>query len=250
MTERSARHHKPSRPPFSSFPTHLESAESNLNFEAIFTYSWRCSTDQGALLHGDEVARTLLRDAAAEVTGRYNLLLIKEAQDAVNSRLSEEIDSDPRLVVSGRVQLSASEQMLASAHQRAVAARDLQVSEAAETARLEVLRERLLDKRLGPVWWIDRFADLQFSTGDPASKAESVLQAFHLMVGVIRTEAAQVQTDEISVVRARVNELLSSLEAPETRKRAADLLETVIHTLAPEGGSKAAVDLHDGRQGG
>ncbi len=126
---------------------------------------------------------------------------------------------------------------IVAAGRREEAAREQRIAEAAETARLELLRERLLDRRLGPVWWVDRYADLQFATGDPATKTASVLTAFdRLAVALRRDEVRNTEGQgvEVAVLRARAGELLAALEDPSTRERAGHLLETVVALFSHE----------------
>ncbi|WP_413811282.1 hypothetical protein [Streptomyces sp. OE57] len=156
------------------------------------------------------------------------------AETAVNHMLSEEIRDDQRLCVTGGVTVVVTEDTLLAACRRSEAAERHRVEEAAHIARLEVLRDLLLDGGLGLVWWIDRYADLQFSAGDPKSKTESVLGAFRLVSDALHADAAFGQGDENVLMRARIEELLDAFRNPDTRMRAMDLLETVLSLLTPE----------------
>ncbi|MEU5025604.1 hypothetical protein [Streptomyces milbemycinicus] len=156
------------------------------------------------------------------------------AETAVNRILSKEIRDDQRLCVTGQVTVVAAEDMLLAARRRREVAERHHVEEAAHVARLEVLRDLLLDRGLGLVWWIDRYADLQFSAGDPKTKTESVLDAFQLVSDALHADAAFGQRDANALVRARVEELLSAFRDPGTRTRAMDLLETVLSLLSPQ----------------
>ncbi|MGY1435257.1 hypothetical protein [Streptomyces sp. LHW50302] len=214
------------------FITRLESANHGLYFEARITYGWQRVPEQGPLLYGDEVARSLLRDLASRICADYPVLLNREAQDAVNAELGQPICGDPRLEVTGRVRLSVADHTVAIARRRVEAAEQQRLAEAAETARLEILRERLLDQHLGPVWWVDRYADLQFATGDPKQKTKSVLDAYELIADLLRrTDPERRADDEMAALRARASELLATLEDPATRKRAGNLLEAMVATF-------------------
>ncbi|MFG3259888.1 hypothetical protein [Streptomyces sp. NPDC048172] len=207
--------------------------DSGLYFEARLTCRWQSAT--GPLLFGDVVARCLLRDAANTVSSRYPVLLPSEAEDAVNARLSEPLRQDPRLEATGRVRLSITQDTEVLARRRAEAAAQQRLAEETETVRLELLRERLLDRQLGVVWWLDRYADLQFADGDPDEKTKSVLAAFRQVTQTLRSDtgAGEGRAGEIAVLRARIDELLATFEDPATSKRAFDLLETVIATILP-----------------
>ncbi|MCT9107024.1 hypothetical protein N4G69_15510 [Streptomyces mirabilis] len=222
------------------FSTRLKSADRGLCFDARFTYEWRPVAETGPLLHGDAVAQTLMGSAAAAVARRYEIFLVGAAQAAVNSALSREMSADPRLLVTGVAALSITEETAAAARGRRQAAERLWADEAVTTEKLEILRERLLDHRLGLAWWIDRFADLQFAAGNPATKAEAVVSAFETLTRALRADRADAVPDEKSMIRARVEELLTALEDPVTGQRAADLLEVIIRTLAPPTASNAS----------
>lgn len=214
------------------FVTRLESADHGLYFEARITYSWQRLPEQGSLLYGDEVARSLLRDLASDICANYPVLLNREAQDAVNAELGQPVCDDPRLKVTGGVRLSVADHTVAIAQRRVEAAEKQRLAAVAETARLELLRERLLDQHLGPVWWVDHYADLQFATGDPKQKTQSVLDAFELITDVLRrTGPKRRGDDEMAALRARASELLATLEDPATRKRAGNLLEAMASTF-------------------
>lgn len=226
-----------------SFPTVLDSADRGLHFEATCTYSWEpADTDTAPLLYGDAAARTLLRDAAAATAIGHPVLRPADAEAAINAELSDGIRTEPRLVVRGTVTLRVSDEVLTAAHRRVRLTEEQHEKEVVETARLEALRERLLDRGLGLAWWIDRFADVQYVAGDPAARTTSVIQAYRTLADALRAESIDVQADDKSVIRARVEELLAVLEDPTTGKRAANLLEEVIRTLAPEANTAMAAD--------
>ncbi|WP_159073448.1 hypothetical protein [Streptomyces sp. RTd22] len=200
-----------------------------------FAYDWTPEAPQQApLLHGDAVARSLLTEHAAKALCTYPILMAETAETAVNRRLSEEIRDDERLRVTGRSTVIVEEDTLLAARRRSEAAERHRVEGAAQVARLEVLRDLLLDGGLGLVWWIDRYADLQFSAGDPKAKTESVIGAFRLLTDALHADAAFGRHDENALMRARVEELLNAFHDPSTRSRAMDLLETVLSLLAPE----------------
>ncbi|WP_147450891.1 hypothetical protein [Streptomyces hoynatensis] len=174
-----------------------------------------------------------MRDVAASVAERYSVVQADDAEAAINRELSTPIRSDSRLSVSGRTALSVSEETSAAAQRREAAVQHEQVRAAAELARLEALRELLLDRRLGLAWWVDRYADAQFAVGDPAAKTRSVLTAFGLLTDALRADMARGRPDENAAIRARVEELLAAFHDPATRTRAIDLLDTILQTLVP-----------------
>lgn len=136
------------------------------------------------------------------------------AETAGNRVLSEEICDDQRLRVTGRVTVVVAEDTLLAARRRSEAAEQHRVEEAAHVSRLEVLRDLLLDGGLGLVWWIDRYADLQFSAGDPKTKTESVIGAFRLVTDALHADTTFSQHDKNALMRARVEELLGAFHNP------------------------------------
>ncbi|MEE1796420.1 hypothetical protein PUR28_37525 [Streptomyces sp. BE308] len=217
------------------FTTRLRSADHGLLIEARFVYDWQpLDPPGGVILHGDAVARSMLTDLAAASAAVYPVLLADTAEAAINRELSHEIRTDPRLSVSGLVTLAVSEDTLLAATRRTVAAEHEHVREASRTTRLEALRRLLLDEKLGLVWWIDRYADLQFAAGDPSAKIASVITAFQLATDALRIDVAGNQPDDRTVVRARFEEILAVLDDPQTTRRAADLLEHILRTFAPQ----------------
>ncbi|MFG3242155.1 hypothetical protein [Streptomyces sp. NPDC048157] len=225
------------------FTTRLRSADHGLLIEARFDYGWKPLTPPGvALLHGDAVARSILTDIAAASAADYPVLLVDAAEAAINRQLSHEICIDPRLSVSGHATLNVTEDTRLAATRRTVAAEHEHVREASLITRLENLRRLVLDQRLGLVWWIDRYADLQFAAGDPGAKMASVIRAFQLATDALCIDTAQNDPDDRTVIRARMEEILALLSDPQTTIRAADLLGHILHTFDPH------TSRHDQRQ--
>ncbi|MFI7246486.1 hypothetical protein [Streptomyces qinglanensis] len=213
--------------------TRFESADTGLHFEAQISCSWQ--QVQESLLYGDEAARSLIREAAAPVCRAYPVLLTAEAQDAVNARLSGGIRDDPRLVVHGEVRLIVAEHTRKQALRRMEVAEAQRLREAAETARLEAVRERLTDRRLGPVAWTERYADLQFATGDPAAKMQSVLAAYDAIAQWLRsTDPESAGPPGGAALRARASELIAVLEDPARQEHAAQLLDAALSVFQPK----------------
>ncbi|WP_030888494.1 MULTISPECIES: hypothetical protein [Streptomyces] len=215
------------------YVTRFESADSGLHFEARIGYSWQ--QRQAPLLCGGEAARTLIRETAVPVCHTYPVLLTAEAQDAVNARMDGGIREDPRLLVHGEVQLTVAEHTRQQALRRTEAAEAQRLREAAETARLEAVRERLTDRRLGPVAWAERYADLQFATGDPASKMRSVLAAYDAIAQWLRsTDSEPAGPPGGAALRARASELIAVLEDPARQEHAAQLLDAALSVFQPK----------------
>jgi hypothetical protein len=216
-----------------SFCARLPSADHGLFFHARFAYGWEQEPSSStALLHGDAVARSLLTTRVADALVGYPVLMAETAEDMANRALSTDIRDDARLSVSGHVVVSVPKDTLAVARGRIRAAEVHRIGAAGHVARLEALREILLDRTLGPVWWVDRFADLQFAAGDPKAKTESVLEALRLVTEVLRADGEPARHGENALIKARIEELISAFQDPDTRPRMTGLLESVLGFFA------------------
>ncbi|MGP4112123.1 hypothetical protein ACTWP5_14555 [Streptomyces sp. 4N509B] len=161
------------------------------------------------------------------------MLLADDAEAAINRDLSEPLRSDPRLVVNGSVSLTITDDSRIVADERIRAAQREQQAMAGLISHLEGLRELLLDRHLGIVWWIERYADCQFAVGDPAAKTASLLRTFRMITGALAADQERSQSDVNAVIKARVAELLAALDDPVSGRRVLDLLETMLRTLTP-----------------
>ncbi|MFJ8437098.1 hypothetical protein ACIQ9P_37965 [Kitasatospora sp. NPDC094019] len=210
----------------------LSSARGELRFEAVMSYGFSVPVNvEFAPVHPHALARSLLRVEAERVSRRFPPLETAEAEDAINAKLAAPVVTDPRLTISGVVRLSLDAETTEFARQEELAERRIWLDEQRETARLIALRERLANDALGLTWWIDKYADLQFATGDPEAKAEGVIQAFTAIRAALRREQIELMSNERDLVLARVDELLTALEDPGTGARAAGLLEQLVHIL-------------------
>lgn len=214
---------------FTSFP---ESADRGLCFRADIAYRWRLLDGGGRLLQPDAVARSLLADTVAEAVARFPALSAEGAQTAAQGRLSEEIEDGDRLAVAGEVRLHLDPGVEAEARERASAAQRVRMREAAETARLEEVRNRFLQPDVAMAWWLERFADDVFTAQDPESQAQapehkvrSAIGALRHLASVPRAEAGREDLLVPQGIRARVDELLAVLEDPHQRSAAVVLLE-------------------------
>lgn len=215
-----------------SFTTALNSARGGLRFTAVVSYDFVVPADiEAPPLHPHALTRSLLRAEAERVSQRFLPLQTEEAEDAVNGALADQLGVDPRITITGGVVLSLDAETAEYARQQALTERRIRLDEQRETARLAALRERLADDALGLTWWIDKYADLQFATGDPEAKAIAVIKAFAGVRAALRREEIDLMPKERDLVAARVDELLSALEDPDTGARAAGLLEQLVHIL-------------------
>lgn len=238
------------RVPRPSLSTQVESADRGLHFEVVVRYSWRLSPDsEKPLLHPDAVARSLLHDAVTTVAGKYRVCQASSASDAMNRILAEPVREDSRLIVEGKATVHVPRAIRAAAKVRAREEEFLRLAQHRETVRLELLAERLSDARLGPVWWVDRYADLQFAAGDPQAKVASVLAALQNLQQTIQAAESESLTEERSRIRRKVDELFHSFDDPQTFTLAMQVVDRAIQSIGLNlplpGDVSAGVDAHD-----
>ncbi|WP_143173410.1 hypothetical protein [Nocardiopsis flavescens] len=215
--------------PNRKFSILIESADRGLYFEAKFDYEWRIREEnQDKILNPDAVARSLLADAVRGKVAAHPVLHTNEAEWAANRQLSKPIVTDERLLITGQVRLWTPPTVAEEARVRTAAANRVRLQEAAETARLDALRDRLFSQDLGLVWWIDRYADSQFTDGDPAEKTASAVRAFKTLTHALRQDSMRENPNDTALLRARMEELITVLENPKL----ASILEELIAFLA------------------
>lgn len=203
----------------------VASADTGLYFDAVLTYGWTLTDGaEDRVLHPDEVARSLLVGVVRSATERYPILHLHEAEWSANECLSQRIDIDDRLTVHGRVRLGVSAATEAQARARLRARERVYLEEAEHTARLEVLRERLLSDGLGLVWWLDRHEPKQ-GAHEPRQWVRELIKSYEEFAAALRRDRAAVETEEKALLRARVEEALTLAEEPEIAKRFAYYLE-------------------------
>lgn len=227
-----------------SFPASLESKDHGLHYHAVVRYRWRLNSDPLAPrpLAPDALARHLLREELASVASKYRLLDRAAAADAMNSTLSHELwDHERRLRVEGRVRIRVPKSTREAALRRAEEEEALRSAHARETVELELLLDRLADPVLGPVWWVSRYADLQFATGDPKQKVDSVLDAFKQLHETLHAARVDQTSDEKLLVRRKIEEVFSVIEDKETLSLALQVMNRTMDYLGIHGmGSSAA----------
>ncbi|MEW1629000.1 hypothetical protein AB0387_16570 [Streptomyces sp. NPDC089173] len=214
-----------------SFPVSLESKNHGLHYHAVVRYRWRLNPHCLAPrpLAPDALARNLLREELTNVASKYRLLDRAAAADAMNCMLNQELwDHERRLRVEGRVRIRVPKPAREAALRRAEEEEALRSAHARETVELELLLDRLADPVLGPVWWVSRYADLQFATGDPKQKVNSVLDAFQRLQETLQSARTDQTSDEKLLVRRKIEEVFSVIEDKETLSLA---LQFMNHTL-------------------
>lgn len=224
----------PGRKTPQQFTTLLKSLRASLYFTAAFEYE---AVPAPGLheppLHPHAVARSHLREQASDITQTYLPQAWKEAEDAVNTLLSQPLCSEPRLIITAGVSLSLDTETETLSRRQEQAERQLVSADHDETVRLDLLRTRLLDPCLGLMSWLDRHTDTLNAPDHPADTAAAVIASFTAVhTALLRDTGAQAQT---ALVRARVDELLATLENPKTAQRAAQVLEQLVHIIHSEG---------------
>jgi hypothetical protein len=103
-----------------------------------------------------------------------------------------------------------------------------------ETLRLEALRGRLLDPRLGPVWWADRFIDRELLEADGAMRVEQIFGAFDVLRDRIASYETSSLSDDQVWIRARLDELFSRLDDPAVMTHVLRLTHALLSAMGAE----------------
>ncbi|MQS02829.1 hypothetical protein [Streptomyces alkaliterrae] len=157
--------------------------------------------------------------------------------------LSQDLwDHEKRLRVEGRVRVHISKPTREMALQRADGETALRSAHARETVELELLLERLTDPALGPVWWVRRYADLQFAAGDPKEKVESVLSAFKQLQETLHAAKIDQTADEKLLVRRKIDEVFSVVEDEESLSLALQVMNRTLDLMWVNGSGQVAQD--------
>ncbi|MFD7224495.1 hypothetical protein ACFV9P_26315 [Streptomyces sp. NPDC059892] len=213
----------------------MRSNRPGLRFTALLAYTFTPPPEQKEPpLHPHAVARSHLREQASLITSDFRPLDFREAEDAVNTMLAAPLHSEPRLVIEAGAHLSLDDETEALAQRQEHTEQRLVAADHDESVRLDLLRTRLLDPRLGLVSWLDRHADLLPTPAAPDNQAAEVISAFDVVhAALLRRLTGHVRADS-ALVHARVDELLAALENPATAERAAGILEQLVQVIHGE----------------
>ncbi|ANZ17795.1 hypothetical protein SNOUR_22610 [Streptomyces noursei ATCC 11455] len=217
-----------------SFSASLESKDRGLHYRAVIRYRWWLNPDSPAPrpLAPDEMARYLLREELTRVARTYRLLDRAAAADAMNSVLGQELsDHEQRLWVVGHVRIRVPKPTREAALRRAAEEEVLRSAHARETVELDLLLDRLTDPVLGPVWWVSRYADLQFATGDPKQKVVSVLGAFKELQKTLHAARIDQTSNEKLLVRRKIEEVFNVIEDKESLSLALQVMNRTLDHL-------------------
>ncbi|QRV35994.1 hypothetical protein I6J42_19500 [Streptomyces californicus] len=203
-------------------------------FHATVHYRWRINAESSAPrpLAPDDLARHLLTAELEGVAGKYRLLHRDAARDAMNAELCQELwDAEQRIGVEASVHLRITKEDKQLAQQRAEEEAVLRSAHARQTVELELLLDRLTDQILGPVWWVSRYAELQFATGDPEKKVESFLRAFAVLQKTLHAASIDQISDEKLLVRRKIEEVFSVIEDKESLDLALQVMNRTLEHL-------------------
>lgn len=231
-----------------SFSASLESKDQGLCYRAVIRYRWSLNHDSSAPppLLPDALARNILREELAGVAVRYRLLDCSAAQDAMNSLLSRELcDDEERIRTEAHVRLRLPKPTRRAALQRHEEEAALHSAHARESVRLDLLLDRLTDPALGPVWWLDRYADLQFAAGDPKAKVESMLDAFTQLQKALIIAKTDRIADERLLARRKIEEIFTVIEDGESLSLALQVMNRTLDHLGVRGGRTTAVNRNE-----
>ncbi|MCU7705101.1 hypothetical protein ACGILS_02380 [Streptomyces albidoflavus] len=226
-----------------SFSAYLESKDYGLRHRVMIRYRWRINLESPAPgpLAPDALARNLLREELGSVARTYPLLQSAAAEDAMNSVLNHELwDHEKRIRVEGRVRIRVSKPIRKEALQRIEGEMALRSAHARETVELSLLLDRLTDPALGPVWWVSRYADLQFAAGDPKEKVKSVLCAFKQLQETLHAAKIDQTADEKLLVRQKIEEVFSVVEDEESLSLALQVMNRTLDHLGVNGSGRSA----------
>lgn len=217
-----------------SFSTSLESGDRGLYFHAVIRYRWRLNPESSAPqpLAPTSLVQHLLRERIAGVLCNYRILDKSAAKNAANSLLDRElVDDEHRVIIEGRVQLRIPRPAKSVALMRAAEETDLRTAYARETVELELLLDRLTDSSLGPVWWVSRYADLQFASGDADKKIRSTLAAFSELQKTLDTARINQTKDQRVFLRRKIDEVFSVIEDEQSLSLALQVMNRTLEHI-------------------
>ncbi|SDY04054.1 hypothetical protein SAMN05444365_101464 [Micromonospora pattaloongensis] len=92
----------------------------------------------------------------------------------------------------------------------------IQSAFAKENVQLELLLRRLTDPAIGPMWWMQRYADIQFAVGDPKPKVKSMLEAFAELRRALEVAKVDKIDDLRLQARHKLDEVFAAIEDPQS----------------------------------
>ncbi|MFC9068737.1 hypothetical protein [Streptomyces harbinensis] len=227
------------RQPASNGIRHFESRLPSLSkglyfcgrFSSTVTLSPQCSV---GTRHANAVARAMLRQKAVGITSGFHPLDFREAEDAVNAVLSLPSTVDPQLTVQAHVSICLDPDTKLLADRQLAAEQALAVAHHEKTVRLELLRDRLLDPNLGLLSWLDQHAETLNASDVTKARVDEVISAFQTLHTTLLRSGSPEPTTASTLIRARVDILLSALEDPAVATAAARVLQQLVNLIHHE----------------
>ncbi|MEV6038448.1 hypothetical protein AB0L65_45380 [Nonomuraea sp. NPDC052116] len=165
----------------------------------------------------------------ADIARTCRILDRDAAQDAINAALGQGVqDDEHRVRIEAHVQLRVPKSEKTVALQRIDEETAIRTAHARETVELDLLLSRLTDPALGPVWWVTRYADLQFAAGDPEKKIKSVLAAFNELRNVLHSAEVDRTPDLQLLVRLKIHEVFSAIQDERSLLFAMELMNRIL----------------------
>ncbi|MFI2661776.1 hypothetical protein [Micromonospora carbonacea] len=212
---------------FSMYP---ETLDEGLHYDVRVRYSWRPNPDfrHDPPRMPDPLARHVVRETVRRVASQYRLFEYRRAEDAVNAELCRDLcDAEARILISGSGRISVSRAARREMRRRSAEEDALHSAFARETVQLRMLQLRLTDPALGLIWWVNRYADLQFAAGDPRAKVTSVIAAFQTLRETL-ADADDRDAEPRVQIRRAVEEIVAGVEDPDTLVLAMEMLHRTL----------------------
>ncbi len=179
-------------------------------------------------------SRSLLRETVEPTVQKYDVADLAAAEAAANSELSMPLGEGCRIRVEGEISLTVPQETNKLSNDLAVLEARLRLEQHHDTIRLSLLRERLADPALGLVWWMDRYADLQFATGDPEVKVKSIIGAYKTIREYLSETELQVETGDRAYVRRRIDEVFDTLGDSDALAMTLEIANRIIRKIGHE----------------
>ena len=213
----------------SSFSMFQETLDPGLYYNVRLRYCWRANPAslQPLPRMPDALARHVLGRTVSGTAARYRLFQHRSAQDAINADLCQDItDAENRIFISASARVLVPRDQQRAMRRRTTEENALRAVFARETVELQLLLCRLTDPTLGPVWWMNHYADLQFAAGDPAAKATSIVNAFKTLRQTLADDGRD--TEPKARLRRTMAEIVADVENPDALMLAMDLLQRTL----------------------
>ncbi|MFH9405154.1 hypothetical protein ACH4JS_36140 [Streptomyces sp. NPDC017638] len=221
----------------------LESKDIGLHYQAVIRYRWWIDSETPAALPTDldALVRRTLSEQIAKIATEHKISDRVSAQKAMNDVIGRRLrDVKNRLSFEGRVRLVVPRFIRKVARRRFAEETELRSVHARQTVELELLLERMTDKTLGPVWWVNQYADIGSEVEDP-QKHINRLAAFRSLQKALDDAKSRKLADEHALVRGKIDEIFNALQDEQSLALALQVMNRMLdHLGAREDGSGSA----------